>query len=232
MKTKIIPFDLEMAKKIQAGEIKGRIVTTVGGAARIVCFDKKTDTRHPLVVLIHDLLDPDIESVGCYTTKGEVVGDKIYNLCIELPEETPKQKGELTLGKWKEGDEVWIYSNYEYGPEYVKVKVGKYSLDTSSGHRRNIIFENGFTCQELVCQTCWYENPDEQKTKTKEFKPFDKVLVRNEDNEGWQSRLYDMYLIGLGHATQDNLCYEQCIPYEGNQELVGTTKTPKDYGDK
>jgi len=157
MKTKIIPFDAKMAKKIQDGEIKGRIVTKVGGAARIVCFDKKTDTRHPLVVLIHDLLDPDIESVGCYTTKGEVVGDKIYNLCIELPEEAPKHK----------------------------------------------------------------------------FKPFDKVLVRNSVNGGdaiWEPQFYSMsqmYHGELIHKMMDGYEYDQVIPYEGNEHLVGTSDKPK-----
>ena len=195
MKTKIIPFDLETAKKIQAGEIEGKMVE--------VTTKKFTYNSH-----------------GCIAIDQKV--DKF----IELPEEAPKQKGELTLGKCKEGDEVWIYSNYEYGPEYVKVKVGKYSLDTSSGHRRNIIFENGFTCQELVCQTCWYENPDEQKTKTKEFKPFDKVLVRGNDASLWRAGFYSHELDGKHCVCGDY--YAQCIPYEGNQELVGTTDKPKE----
>jgi len=174
MKTKIIPFDLETAKKIQAGEIKGKIVTTVGGAARIVCFDKKTDTRHPLVVLIHDLLDPDIESVGCYTTKGEVVGDKIYNLCIELPEETP------------------ICNN----PNSPRCKV----------------------CSNYHCNDCQYNEP--------QFKPFDKVLVRNKSNETWHPSLYAT-TDGLLYYTIDCKNWQQCIPYEGNEHLVGTTDKPE-----
>ena len=56
------------------------------------------------------------------------------------------------------------------------------------------------------------------------FKPFDKVLVRNKDTEGWQSRLYDQYLIGWGHGCQDSFVYQQCILYEGNEHLLGTTR--------
>lgn len=37
MKTKIIPFDLETAKKIQAGEIEGRIKTKTNKDVRIIC---------------------------------------------------------------------------------------------------------------------------------------------------------------------------------------------------
>ena len=39
MKTKIIPFDLEIAKKIQAKEINGRIVQNNGLPATILAFD-------------------------------------------------------------------------------------------------------------------------------------------------------------------------------------------------
>lgn len=41
MKTKIIPFDADMAKDIQDGKIKGRISTKeCNFTARIICFDK------------------------------------------------------------------------------------------------------------------------------------------------------------------------------------------------
>lgn len=36
---KIVPFDIELAKKITNKEAKGRIVTENGITARIVCFD-------------------------------------------------------------------------------------------------------------------------------------------------------------------------------------------------
>lgn len=43
MKTnyKRIPFDLNKAKFIMNGEMKGRIVTRDGRQARIICFDRK-----------------------------------------------------------------------------------------------------------------------------------------------------------------------------------------------
>lgn len=46
MKTKIIPFDLETAKKIQDGKIEGRIRTKEGNLkARVICFDKVKHVR-------------------------------------------------------------------------------------------------------------------------------------------------------------------------------------------
>ena len=62
-----------------------------------------------------------------------------------------------------------------------------------------------------------------------QFKPFDKVLVRNDDEEIWQPRLYEMYSGGTEkHYCQDGQGYLQCIPYEGHEHLVGTTNKPRE----
>ena len=67
------------------------------------------------------------------------------------------------------------------------------------------------------------EVPDDEP----QFKPFDKVLVRNNDEEIWVPRLYEMYLNGINkHCCQDCLGYLQCIPYEGNEHIAGTTNKP------
>lgn len=57
------------------------------------------------------------------------------------------------------------------------------------------------------------------------FKPFDKVLVRDDLNEEWSINLFSYY----DREDQDypyvciSGCYEYCIPYEGNEHLVGKT---------
>ena len=43
MKTKRIDFDIDLAKKIQAGEAQGRIVTRDGQPARVICWDRKDE---------------------------------------------------------------------------------------------------------------------------------------------------------------------------------------------
>lgn len=56
-----------------------------------------------------------------------------------------------------------------------------------------------------------------------ELKPFDKVLVRDFGSQAWQVSLF-------GYKDSDfyyccNGCgWSQCIPYEGNEHLLGTTK--------
>lgn len=63
----------------------------------------------------------------------------------------------------------------------------------------------------------------DQKPKT-ELKPFDKVLVRNCDIEKWKCNMFS-------HIDGYYVCFSsywhQCIPYEGNEHLVGTTNKPE-----
>lgn len=90
MEKKRIPFDFGMAKKIQAREIKGRIVCINGKIPRILCFDKKV-TDYPIVALVED--NHGKEFVRCYTKYGIVWSETYQNgesglhLCIELPED-------------------------------------------------------------------------------------------------------------------------------------------------
>jgi hypothetical protein len=57
------------------------------------------------------------------------------------------------------------------------------------------------------------------------FKPFDKVLVRDDDNECWMPSLFGWFDSGLqdGKFVCGTSDWEQCIPFKGNEKLVGTT---------
>jgi len=60
------------------------------------------------------------------------------------------------------------------------------------------------------------------------FKPFDKVLVRDEDDGKWMAAFYSHYMYEekdypYQFATIGTDIYRQCIPFEGNEHLLGTT---------
>ena len=61
-----------------------------------------------------------------------------------------------------------------------------------------------------------------------EFKPFQKVLVRDEEDANWRATFYAYYEKDLVHP---HVCfgnsYIQCIPYEGNEQLEGTSDAPE-----
>ena len=59
----------------------------------------------------------------------------------------------------------------------------------------------------------------------KNFQPFDKVLVRDTENEKWVASLFSNFEYGnFPHKfVCIDTCYTQCIPFEGNEHLLGTT---------
>ena len=77
------------------------------------------------------------------------------------------------------------------------------------------------------------ENRDWSTFKVKtscNFKPFDKVLVRNEDNEPWSIQFFGYYdkisenegpYVCLGNSVCIADTFKQCIPFEGNEKLLG-----------
>lgn len=62
----------------------------------------------------------------------------------------------------------------------------------------------------------------DQKQET-ELKPFDKVLVRNNDDDEWVCDIFS-HIDELAFYYCVGTRWEQCIPYEGNEHLLGTTK--------
>ena len=60
-----------------------------------------------------------------------------------------------------------------------------------------------------------------------ELKPFDKVLVRDGKDDIWQPAFFFRYLSQFGRYNYQTVCGEwrvYCIPYIGNESLLGTTK--------
>lgn len=62
-----------------------------------------------------------------------------------------------------------------------------------------------------------------------EFKPLDRILVRNSNVDCWVASLFsyikdgDFKFVGFGS------CWRQCIPFEGNEHLLGTSDSPNEY---
>lgn len=63
-----------------------------------------------------------------------------------------------------------------------------------------------------------------------EFKAFDRVLVRDEDQEQWQAAFYAKYITRnrkYPHQVIGGDSFTQCIPYKSNEHLLGTTDRPE-----
>lgn len=61
-----------------------------------------------------------------------------------------------------------------------------------------------------------------------EFKPFDKVLGRNEKDDVWEADLFSHYREESQYPFRCiGFSRKYCIPYEGNEHLLGTKNNPK-----
>lgn len=65
------------------------------------------------------------------------------------------------------------------------------------------------------------------------FKPFDKVLVRDNNEQEWKINFFSHYDKNVCYKYYClKSCYNQCIFYEGNEHLLGTTDPYTEGGDK
>ena len=78
----------------------------------------------------------------------------------------------------------------------------------------------GFGVILFTAQDEWELVPN--KFDILKLKPFDKVLVRDFDNETWEINFFSKLLDGKHFKCLDS-SYVQCIPYEGNEHLHDTT---------
>lgn len=89
----IVPFDLETAKKINIGEIAGRIVTEKGqNRAEIVYEDNSSNC--PLLVVIHSIS----VSADWFSATGKALSSA-NRLLLEVPEYTTFKDGEVLSNK-------------------------------------------------------------------------------------------------------------------------------------
>lgn len=67
----------------------------------------------------------------------------------------------------------------------------------------------------------------QHKIMKQEFKPFDKVLVRDKITEPWEIGIFSHHVQeGIYKYYCMKTCYRYCIPYEGNEHLLGTIDSP------
>lgn len=68
-----------------------------------------------------------------------------------------------------------------------------------------------------------------ESDQSHQFKPFDKVLVRDNDDSKWVCDFFERIPTSGEYEYSSVLrgLVHQCIPYEGNEHLLGTTNKPE-----
>ena len=139
----------------------------------------------------------------------------------------------ILRSEYKDGDErAFYYAFYNADDKFTTAEYGytrvHYSLRPATDSEKQQLFD------ALAKKGKTWDAEKKQivdlKPKFDELKPFDNVLVRHQKTEEWRANIFshtdktDEYL--------DYVCvngrWEFCIPYEGNESLLGTTKDVED----
>ena len=234
-----IPFDLETAKKINIGERVGQIVTEKGrNRAEIVYEDNSSIC--PLLVVIHSIS----VSADWFSATGKAFSSE-NRLLLEVPEYTTFKDGDVLSNK--DGSYIFILNMHgKYLTSFYASLAAGTSLNISDNlaacnneiERYRLATDS--EKQRMIKALKKSKNPKakeylkrffgiEEKPKY-EFKPFDKVLVRDEENEKWHISLFAREIVddsdGLSykHECSNGTLWDCCIPFEGNEHLLGTNK--------
>lgn len=143
------------------------------------------------------------------------------------------------LKKYPKGTK--LYSPLYGEIELVSVYDKKYPIVCS--HKvNNVEYYRTFTeegkCRDYNAELMLYPSRDQrdwnkfgvtnQKT-IHQFKPFDRVLVRDDDDTTWRCDFFSH----LGDKEGVFIClttwWKQCIPYDGNEHLLRTTNNPEEW---
>lgn len=120
----------------------------------------------------------------------------------------------LIKPKFKVGDRI-IYKYYDIKvAKIIKIHDDKYELDNGK-----FIYFQDENAYEIF----------DGKFNISTLKPFDKVLVRIDNSCVWKCDLYSHYSENPYHYVCISTGYKQCIPFEGNEHLLGTTNDCDEY---
>ena len=132
-----------------------------------------------------------------------------------------------------------LYSPLYGEIELVSVYDKKYPIVCS--HKvNNVEYYRTFTeegkCRDYNAELMLYPSRDQRdwnkfgvtdQVNDHQFKPFDKVLVRDRNDREWGCDFFS-------HIAEDNryICiyswWKQCIPYEGNEYILNTKNKPEE----
>ena len=245
METKMItiPFDVERAKRIQAGEELGKVVTRDGKDARVAFWDLRSgDDKHILVVYERD---HGYQGYGTRFLDGRI-NDYMENdkdLMLQVPEWTQYKEGDILVVL---PEVVVIFNRFEECTDCCKTKFfvalsaeseKLYFPDREENHfgyREDIKgYANEEQKQQLIVALKASTDPRakeylkrffgiEEKQEQK-FEFLQPVLVRDGNDDSWKYGEFIFERAGV-YYVNGGIGWYSCIPYnEQTKHLLGTT---------
>lgn len=238
----IVPFDLNTARKIKSGEIEGSVL--IDNIEIEFVYESK-DCAGPYNLLFVKKDGYGISAIYA-NTEGCIIGGTTLELRVEAGAYFKKgdvltstngyqfiYDGIITKGIM--GCICGMATFGDIGFDY-KLWTHVYDEDKKRHVRKAIEEEKKFLAEKIIKvedsrkidiikrYLSEYEYLLDEMPKH-DFKPFERVLVRRTNQERWKLHLFSR------ESGEDNkyeclggVGFSQCIPYEGNEHLLGTNK--------
>lgn len=232
----IVPFDLELSKEITNGEVEGRIITRVGNSVRILCYDV-IGNKYKICGLVHYGKSEEPEA---FTEKGLFYENQTddLDLMIEIPEYLSFKDGDIiTFGNEKDCLATGIFRKRDSKTSHECYVILGYQGNLSF-HDKGRTYNNARLAteeekQKLIDALLSSKYPEAkeycktffgiEKKKGYEFKPFDKVLVRQSETCKWEASFFSNITDEVNKYRCCGMNYMFCIPYnEQTAHLLGT----------
>ena len=170
----------------------------------------------------------------------ERLGGKLNLQTLEIEKQLEFKDGDILLyksAKFTFFSSIFILnSNRNEMSSYVRFSIGKGSIDYDVPVCCNLCTDRFRYATEEEKQQLFDALAKEGKAwdaekklivdikKEHQFKPFEKVLVRDTYDDMWRASFFSHIKEDDGRYVTTCFTWKYCIPYEGNESLLGTTK--------
>lgn len=203
---------------------------------KVELLEVNSNSTYPIIITIG------IDCTGTFTSDGRVYEQYHSAECILFPSREMRDWTKF----FKRGDVVCNKDGSMYAIFEGWVNDDYTEFNTTINYYESI---TSFGTEEVCYTDCFVKASDEERAMfitnvekhykgkynpdtlqvepikpTCPFKSFDKVLVRDSDNQEWAAGFFSHYDENcLSNYYCMGIHYKQCIPYEGNEHLLGTT---------
>ena len=147
----------------------------------------------------------ELEKIESQFKEGDVVVDKYGNLCLVSKVESPITIVAIAI-LYTDGD-LKIYNNSS------AYRLSKEITLASIEDRNKLFF--------VIAKEGYIYDKEQHKFIKQEFKPFDRVLVKDDFNDPWKTDiLFELCRSNHYYYRCATGYYRLCIPYEGNEYLL------------
>lgn len=247
----IVPFDLNTARKIKSGEIEGSVLID-NIEIEFVYESKDCADRYNLLFVKKD--GSGISAIYA-DTEGCALGDTTLELRVEAGAYFKEgdiltstkgcqfiYDGLITEGAMGSICGMTTYGDIEFDRCILWTDV--YSEDKNRNVRKAIEEEKKFLAEKIIKAEdgrkiniikrylSEYEYLLDEMPKH-DFKPFERVLVRDEGDKEWHISLFAREIVGdsdglsYKYECSNGTLWDCCIPFEGNECLLGTAENPE-----